>query len=87
MNNRYAQRNASTVAHSTNREDKGANVSTPRERIVMAGLPIDSFSLTDVDELAPVDTQNIPFFGFVTGTLISLGLWCMVAWTLWALID
>jgi hypothetical protein len=47
----------------------------------------DSFSLTDVDELAPEDTRNIPFFGFVTGMLISLGLWCMIAWTLWALID
>jgi hypothetical protein len=47
----------------------------------------DSFSLTDVDELAPEDTQNIPFFGFVTGTAISLGLWCMIAWAVWALID
>ena len=47
----------------------------------------DSFSLTDVDELAAEDTRNIPFFGFVTGMLISLGLWCMIAWTLWALID
>ena len=46
----------------------------------------DSFSLTDVDELAPEDTRNIPFFGFVTGMLISLGLWCMIAWTLWALL-
>ena len=61
-------------------------MSTPQERIVMAIGPIDSFSLSDVDELAPEDTQNIPFFGFVTGTLISLGLWCVIAWTLWALV-
>lgn len=39
------------------------------------------------DELAPEDTRNIPFFGFVTGTLISLGLWSVIAWTLWALVD
>ncbi len=39
------------------------------------------------DELAPEDTHNIPFFGFVTGTLISIALWGIVAWTLWAVVD
>jgi hypothetical protein len=43
--------------------------------------------LTGVDEWAPEDTRDIPFFGFVTGTLISLGLWSMLAWTVWAIID
>jgi len=50
------------------------------ERAVMAWT-------ATTDELAPEDTRNIPFFGFVTGTLISLGLWSMIAWTLWALVD
>ena len=40
-----------------------------------------------IDELAPEDTRNIPFFGFVTATLISLGLWGAIAWTIWALVD
>ncbi len=39
------------------------------------------------DEFAPEDTRNIPFFGFVTGTLISLVMWGIVAWTLWAVVD
>ncbi len=39
------------------------------------------------DDLAPEDTRNIPFFGFVTGTLISVALWGIVAWTLWAVVD
>ncbi|MGD0948442.1 MAG: hypothetical protein ABSA52_13520 [Candidatus Binatia bacterium] len=39
------------------------------------------------DDLAPEETRNIPFFGFVIGALISLGLWGIVAWTLWALLD
>ncbi len=39
------------------------------------------------DELAPEETRDIPFFGFVTGTLISLALWGIVAWTLWAVVD
>jgi hypothetical protein len=39
------------------------------------------------DELAPEETRNIPFFGFVTGTLVSLALWGVLAWTLWALVD
>ena len=46
-----------------------------------------SIKLTGADELAPEDTRDIPFFGFITGTLISLGLWCMIAWTVWALVD
>ena len=40
-----------------------------------------------VDEFAPEETRNIPFFGFVTGTLISLALWGIVAWTLWAVVN
>jgi hypothetical protein len=39
------------------------------------------------DELALEETRNIPFFGFVTGTLVSLALWGVIAWTLWALVD
>jgi hypothetical protein len=39
------------------------------------------------DELAPEETRNIPFFGFVTGALVSLALWGIVAWTLWALVN
>ncbi len=39
------------------------------------------------DEWAPEETKNIPFFGFVTGTLISLGLWAVIAWMAWAIID
>ena len=39
------------------------------------------------DELAPEETRNIPFFGFVTGALVSLALWGIVAWTLWVLVD
>ena len=38
------------------------------------------------DELAPEETRNIPFFGFATGALVSLALWGIVAWTLWALV-
>jgi len=47
----------------------------------------ESVRLTGIDDLAPEDTQNIPFFGFATGTLISILLWCMIAWTVWALVD
>jgi hypothetical protein len=39
------------------------------------------------EELAPDETRNIPFFGFVTGGLVSLALWGILAWTLWALVD
>jgi len=38
-------------------------------------------------ELVPEETRDTPFFGFVTGALISLALWGAVAWTLWALVD
>ncbi len=38
------------------------------------------------DELASEDTRDIPFFGFVTGTVISLGLWGVVAWAVWAVV-
>ena len=38
------------------------------------------------DELAPEETRHIPFFGFATATLISLGMWSVVAWTVWAII-
>ena len=40
----------------------------------------------EADEFAPEETRNIPFFGFVTGTLISLGLWSFVAWAVWAVV-
>jgi hypothetical protein len=39
------------------------------------------------DELGLEETRNIPFFGFVTGALVSLALWGVIAWTLWALVD
>ena len=38
------------------------------------------------DELAPEQTKNIPFFGFVAGSVISLLLWGMIAWTVWAIV-
>ena len=38
------------------------------------------------DDLSPDDTRNIPFFGFATATLLSLGVWSCIAWTVWALI-
>jgi hypothetical protein len=38
------------------------------------------------DDLAPEQTRDIPFFGFVAGTLLSLLLWSAIAWTLWAII-
>ena len=47
----------------------------------------ESLGLSDADEFAPEETQNIPFFGFVIGTVISLGLWGMLAWTVWALLE
>ena len=40
-----------------------------------------------VDELAAEETRDIPFFGFVTGTLVSLALWGAVAWMLWVVVD
>ena len=47
----------------------------------------ESIGVSGADEFAPEETRDIPFFGFVIGTLISLGLWGMIAWTVWALID
>jgi len=38
------------------------------------------------DELAPEQTRDIPFFGFVTGTLLSMLLWSAIAWTVWAIV-
>ena len=49
-------------------------------------LAYDQLTRT-ADDLAPEQTWNVPFFGFVIGALISLGLWGIVAWTLWALVD
>jgi hypothetical protein len=49
-------------------------------------LTYDELTRT-TDELALEETRNIPFFGFVTGTLISLALWGIIAWTLWAMVD
>ena len=57
------------------------------EVIPMQATYDESIRFTGADEFAPEDTRDIPFFGFVTGTLISLGLWCMIAWTVWALVD
>lgn len=38
------------------------------------------------DEMAPEETRNIPFLGFATATLISMGLWSYVAWMVWAVV-
>ena len=46
----------------------------------------ESVRLARNDDLEPEETRNIPFFGFVTGTLISLVLWSVIAWTLWAML-
>jgi hypothetical protein len=32
------------------------------------------------------DMRDIPFFGFLTGSLISLGLWGVIAWVIWAVV-
>jgi hypothetical protein len=50
-------------------------------------LTYDQTNVVAKDELAPEETRNIPFFGFVTGTLISFGLWSVIAWTVWAFLD
>jgi hypothetical protein len=50
-------------------------------------LTYEQTNLVAEDELAPEETRNIPFFGFVTGSLISLGLWSVIAWTLWAVLS
>jgi hypothetical protein len=46
-----------------------------------------SVGLSGGDEFPPEETRDIPFFGFVMGTVISLGLWSMIAWTVWAVVD
>jgi hypothetical protein len=38
-------------------------------------------------ELAPEETRDLPFFGFVAGSLISLAIWSALAWTIWAMVD
>ncbi len=38
------------------------------------------------DELVPEETRGIPFFGFVTGTLLSLAVWAAIAWAVWAVL-
>ncbi len=50
-------------------------------------LIYEQTNLVAEDELAPEETRNIPFFGFVTGSLISLGLWSVIAWTVWAVLS
>jgi hypothetical protein len=47
----------------------------------------DVVRATEEDDLAPEETRDIPFFGFVTGMVISLGIWSVIAWTIWAMVD
>jgi len=42
---------------------------------------------TEVDDLAPEETQSIPFFGFVTSTIVSIFFWAAVGWGVWALMN
>ena len=37
------------------------------------------------DELAPEQTKDIPFLGFVTATVLSVGLWGWIVWVVWVL--
>ena len=46
----------------------------------------DSVRFEADEELAPEETRNIPFFGFITGTAISLTIWGAIGWTLWAIL-
>jgi len=46
----------------------------------------DIIQLAPDDDLAPEQTRDIPFFGFVTGTLLSMLLWSAIAWTVWAIV-
>ena len=41
----------------------------------------------EVDDLAPEETQSIPFFGFVTSTVVSVLFWAAVGWGVWALMN
>ncbi|MFI5364841.1 MAG: hypothetical protein ACHQ4J_04380 [Candidatus Binatia bacterium] len=50
-------------------------------------LTYEQTNLVADDELAPEETRDIPFFGFVMGTLLSLGLWSVIAWTVWAVLS
>ena len=45
-----------------------------------------TWTQAESDELAPEETRNIPFFGFATATLLGLGLWSYIAWTVWAVV-
>ena len=47
-------------------------------------LTYDEIARFTDDELAPEQTRDFPFFGFVTGTVISFMLWGAIAWALWA---
>ncbi|MFQ5667509.1 MAG: hypothetical protein ACE5I7_13945 [Candidatus Binatia bacterium] len=42
---------------------------------------------SDAEEFAPEETRDMPFFGFVAGILLSLALWSIIAWTVWAVVD
>jgi hypothetical protein len=57
------------------------------EVVAMQATYEESIRLIGTDEFAPEDTRDIPFLGFVLGSLISLGIWCMIGWTVWALVD
>ena len=47
----------------------------------------DSLRLKADDELAEKQTENIPFFGFAAGTILALGLWGWIVWTVWVLVS
>ncbi len=49
-------------------------------------ITYDQIERLPEDELAPEQTRDIPFFGFVVGTLLSLVLWGAIAWTVWAIV-
>ena len=42
---------------------------------------------TEVDDFVPEETQSIPFFGFVTSTIVSVLFWAAVGWGVWALMN
>ena len=42
---------------------------------------------TEVDDFVPEETQSIPFFGFVTSTIVSVFFWAAVGWGVWALMN
>jgi len=50
-------------------------------------VTFEEIGLLSDDELAPEQTKNIPFFGFVAGTAISALLWGAIAWTVWAILN